>query len=68
MLKSGMPSASFGEVGVVGFEDLGERHIDGADDRLRRDAVLFVVGFLDGAAAVGFVDGAAAWSRSCWSA
>ena len=29
------------------------------DDRLRRDAVLFVVGALDGAAAVGFVDGAA---------
>ena len=42
---------------VIGFDDSGELHIDGADDGLRGDVVLAVVGFLFGAAAIGFADG-----------
>ena len=47
-----------GEVGVVGFEDAGEAHVDGGNDGGGGDAVFFVVGDLLFAAAVGFVDGA----------
>ena len=57
-----------GEIGVVGADDLRERHIDRADDRLRRDAILFVVGLLDRAAAVGLVDGACCMESVMWSA
>ena len=44
---------------VIGFDDSGELHIDGADDGLRGDVVLAIVGFLLGAAAIGFADGLA---------
>ena len=47
-----------GEVGVVGFENAGEAHFQGADDTGWGDAVFFVVGDLFFAAAVGLVDGA----------
>jgi hypothetical protein len=42
---------------VIGFDDSSELHIDGADDRLRRDVVFAVVGFLFRAAAIRFADG-----------
>src|ERR1035441_3524255 len=49
----------FGDVTILGFEDLGEAHVHCVDDRLRGNAVLFVVGALDSAAAVGFIHRAA---------
>ena len=39
------------------MQNLGEAHVHCVDDGLRRDAVLLVVGSLDGAAAIGFADG-----------
>ncbi len=60
MVNSGISAAaSISTFAVVGFEDLREAHVHLADDGLRGDAVLFVVGSLVFAAAVGFVDGAA---------
>ncbi len=42
----------------AGFEFSVDAVADGFDDGLRGDVVIFIEGFLDGAAAVGFVDGA----------
>src|SRR5208283_5290125 len=44
-------------IAVLGLQDLRQAHIHVADDRLRRDTVLLVVGALDGSAPVGLVDG-----------
>src|ERR1700690_95813 len=48
-----------GDGPVVGFDDAGELPINGANDGLRSDVVLAVVGFLLGAAAICFTDGLA---------
>src|ERR1035438_9053920 len=45
----------FGDVTILGLENLGEAHVHCVDDRLRGNAVLFVVGALDSAAGGGFL-------------
>ena len=56
-LNSGRPAASSDfDLAVLGFENLCQAHIHLVDDRLRRDAVLFVVCTLDCATAIGLTD------------
>jgi len=43
-------------IGVLGFENLSERHVDRPQDRLRCDAMLVVVRLLGDAATIRFID------------
>ena len=59
-VKSGsLGGLLFHHFAILGLEDLREAHVHLVDDGLRGDAVLLVVGGLNGAAAIGFVDGLA---------